>query len=80
VVSISGSLSSGGNGANHYTINFNNDKSFTVTQNIGQNPEVGSGTYHIFNINSVPEPESLALALLGLGALALARLRARRRG
>jgi hypothetical protein len=80
VVSISGSLSSGGNGANDYTINFANDKSFTVTKNIGQNPVVGSGTYHIYNINSVPEPESLALALLGLGALALTRLRARRRG
>jgi hypothetical protein len=80
VVSISGSLSSGGNGANDYTINFANDKSFTVTQNIDQNPVVGSGTYHIYNINSVPEPESLALALLGLGALALTRLRARRRG
>jgi hypothetical protein len=80
VVSIGGSLSSGGNGANHYTINLAHDKSFTVTQNTGQNPVVGSGTYHIYNINSVPEPESLALALLGLSALAFARLRARRRG
>lgn len=79
VVSISGSLSSG-NGANNYTITFLNDKTFTVTRNTGQNPQVGSGTYHIYNINSVPEPESLALALLGLGALALARLRGRRRG
>lgn len=77
VVSINGSLSSG-NGSNHYTITFLNDKSFTVTQNTGQNPQVGSGTYHVYNLASVPEPESLALVVLGLGALALSRLRARR--
>ena len=78
VVSINGSLSSS-NGSTDYTITFRNDTSFTVTQNTDENPEVGSGTYHVYNLESVPEPESLALAILGLGALALARLRARRR-
>ena len=42
VVSIAGSLSSG-NGSNHYTISFAADKTFTVTQNTGQNPVVRSG-------------------------------------
>lgn len=69
VVSINGNLSSG-NGNNHYTIRFLADKTFTVTRNTGQDPQVGAGTYHIYNINSVPEPQTLWLALLGLSGLA----------
>lgn len=79
VVSIAGNLTSG-SGSNNYTISFAADKTFTVTQNTGQNPVVGSGVYYLFNTaNAVPEPESLWLALAGLSALVLSR-RLRRRG
>ena len=78
VVSINGSLSSG-NGSNHFTINFLANKTYTVNQNTGQNPQVASGVYHVFNAaNAVPEPETLWLALVGLSALVLSR-RVRRR-
>lgn len=77
VVSVAGSLSSG-NGQNHYTITFAADKSFVVTRNTGQNPQVGSGVYHVYNTaNTVPEPESLWLTLAGLSALVLSRRRRR---
>ncbi|MGA7951575.1 MAG: PEP-CTERM sorting domain-containing protein, partial [Thiobacillaceae bacterium] len=73
VVSINGSLSNG-NANGSYTIHFNTDKSFTVTQKQApNNPQVGSGGYDFRNVNSVPEPETLWLSLGGLGALALSR-------
>lgn len=79
VTSLSGSLTSAGNGSNSYTIAFAADKSFTVTQNNGQGRQVGSGVYFVYNVNSVPEPETLWLGVAGLGALWLSR-RLRRRG
>jgi len=79
VTALSGSLSSS-DGSNEYTITFAANRTFTVTQNTGQNPQVGSGVYYVFNTaNAVPEPESLWLALAGLSALLLSR-RLRRRG
>ena len=77
VVSITGNLTSG-NGSNNYTINFASNRTFTVTQNTGLNPTVGSGVYHIYNMNSVPEPDTLWLALAGLGALAFLGRRKRK--
>lgn len=78
VVSINGALTSG-NGSNNYTINFSSNKTFTINQNTGQNPVVGTGVYHIYNASStVPEPETLLLALMGLGALAVSRRKWRR--
>jgi len=77
VVSVAGSLSSGA-GSNDWTITFASDKTFRVTQNTGLDPQVGSGTYYLYNTNTVPEPQSLGLALTALVALVLAR-RMRRR-
>jgi hypothetical protein len=78
VVSVSGNLTSG-NGNNNYTINFLANHTFTVNENTGQNPQVGSGTYYVFNTaNAAPEPQTLWLVLGSLSALLMSR-RLRRR-
>ncbi|OYY94296.1 MAG: hypothetical protein B7Y41_08230 [Hydrogenophilales bacterium 28-61-23] len=46
-------------------------RNFTFTE--GANTV--SGAYHLFNINSIPEPETLWLALIGLAGLVLTRLK-----
>ena len=78
VVSISGDLDNG-NGNGRYLIHFNANKTFTINHREAPNdPQVGSGIYFIYDVNSIPEPETILLILAGLSALALSRRKRRR--